>query len=539
MALNSLKLFLSNLQQALPSNPIHFVLLAAGFNSFWFHGPLWRYLSQHLEFPSAFAVATSATVWLLPTTLSVIFFMSLVLFSNRLLKICLVIIFFANAVALYFIEQYQVLLDRTMMGNVFSTNFDEAGGLWHPMMGLYLVFWGGLPALAVWFWPLRRVSLRYRFLAWMLAPTVCGVLVYSLSFTWLWIDQHASRIGSQFLPWSYVMNTVRYLEQVRHDRIEFQPLADSVAQPLNNRKRVIVLVIGESARADRQSMLGYERDTNVNTRSLGVMAFSGVEACASYTTAAMNCILSHRGDVAPERQDMGEPLPNFLYRQNVDVIWRTANSGHPPIKARLFESSSQIASYCPNGKCKNDRWDEGLLHGLELLIEKSAQQRVFVVLHLSGSHGPAYSTRYPPEFEQFKPSCTTVILKDCDAQSLRNAYDNTIAYTDHVLARLTKLLESTNADTGWLYVSDHGESLGESGLYLHGTPRILAPREQIEIPLMLWLSPSLRQEVRADTNKARSISGVGQGHVFHTIVSMLGMQEGPYRSNLDLLKDLK
>ena len=539
MFTRSLKNRLLQLQQVMPSHPLSLAIVAAIFNSFWFHGPLGRYLAQQLDFTSVFGWATAAAVWLLPTTLSVILFTSVALFSNLLLKICIVIVFLGNAIALYFIDQYQVLLDKTMMGNVFSTDSVEVSTLMHPMLILYLVFWGGLPALLVWFSPLRSAPWGQKILGWLFAPSICLFLVYSLSFTWLWIDQHASRVGAQLLPWSYLINTARHLDQERHNRLEFKPLMESVALPLGERKRVVVLVIGESARADRHSMLGYERDTNASTRPLGAVSFSGVQACASYTVAALNCILSHIGDEAPERSTMGEPLPNYLNRQGVDVIWRTANNGHPPIKARLFETLSAINLYCPGGKCENDKWDESLLNGLKDLIEQSTQRRIFVVLHLQGSHGPAYHTKYPPEFERFKPTCTTVVLKDCNAQALQNAYDNTIAYTDHVLAKLTRILQSVDATTGWLYVADHGESLGESGLYLHGTPRVLAPSEQINIPLMIWLSPAFRQEVHIDTSKAAGLIGIGQGHVFHTVMGMLAMNGGPYRPKLDILKELE
>jgi lipid A ethanolaminephosphotransferase len=198
-----------------------------------------------------------------------------------------------------------------------------------------------------------------------------------------------------------------------------------------------------------------------------------------------------------------------------------------------------MTGYCTEGRCSNDGWDEALLRGLETLIAQSKQQRIFIVLHLSGSHGPAYHTKYPPEFEIFKPTCKTVILKECDPQALRNAYDNSIAYTDHVLASLTRLLMKTDAASGWLYLSDHGESLGENGLYLHGMPRAMSPREQIDIPFSFWLSAPLRQETGIDMGKAADLSGIGQGHVFHTVMGLLALSAGPYRRELDMFSALK
>ncbi len=527
---------IAQLTQALPSHPMGLALGGAVFNTLWFHGTLWNYLSQHLDFSDLNGWLTAIAVALLPTTMSVVFFTTAALWSNRLLKVCLVLVFLGNALAHYFMHQYQVLLDRTMMGNVWQTHWGEASALWHPMMLASLLFWGVLPAALVWVWPLRRLSWRQRLAFWIVSPLSALGLIYALSFTWLWIDQHAGQIGSQFLPWSYVINSARHLDGQRQQQQTYPPLPDAEAMPLGPKRRVVVLVIGESARADRQGLLAEGRDTHASTRGLGVVWLSGAEACATYTVAALNCILSHRGDAAPDRTDMGEPLPNYLLRQGVDVVWRTANSGHPNVKARRFETQSDMQAQCPQGRCEHEHWDEGLLHGLKGLIEQSTQPRLLVVLHLRGSHGPDYHRKYPPEFERFKPTCTTVVLKNCDAQSLLNAYDNSIAYTDHVLAQLTQVLRGVDAASSWLYVADHGESLGEGGLYLHGVPKSVAPPEQYKIPLSLWLSEAFRQEVSPDLARLASRSGVGQGHVFHTVMGMLALQGGVYRPEFDLLK---
>ena len=530
---------LSARRDALPSHPAVFAIGAAIFSALWFNGALWRYLAEHLDLPSPFALASGLAVALLPITLNLIVFAGLAVLSNRLLKAALIVLSIGNAIALYFIDQYQVFLDRTMMGNVLNTDAGEVSALLHPLIVVYGLFWAGVPVWLIWIWPLRTVRLRSRLATWLIAPSVCLGLLYALSFTWLWIAQHDSRLGARILPWSYVINTVRFLQTEKLNQLTFEPLPDATAEPLGARKRVIVLVIGESARADRQSLFGYERDTNSESRAVGVVGIPGVQACASYTLAALNCILSHRGETAPERSGMGEPLPNYLYRQGVDVIWRSANSGQPPLKVRLHETLAETAAYCSDPACEATRWDEGLLRGLDGLITGSPHQRIFVVLHLSGSHGPAYHTKYPPEFERFKPTCKTVILKDCDAQSLTNAYDNTIIYTDHVLATLSRQLERLDVASAWLYLSDHGESLGEGGLYLHGLPRALSPREQLDIPFTFWLSPAFNNEVAIDSTKAQGLRGIGQGHVFHTVMGMLALRGGPYRAELDLFNLMK
>jgi lipid A ethanolaminephosphotransferase len=524
--------------RSVASHPIFFVACASVFNSIWFNLPLLKYLWKHLDFGADASWITALLVWLLPTVLSAVFFSILSLFSNGLLKAFMMLCFLANAMALYFIAQYGVVLDRTMMGNVFNTNSQEVSALLDPWMLVHILGWAGVPMALAYAWPLRVVPWWHKALG-AVAPLVAYVgLLYIFSFTWLWFDRHASQVGSRVLPWSYVVNSVRHFQQEKEDRRQFPPLPDAVTTPLNGEKRVLVLVIGESARADRFSMLGYHRDTNAETRSLGVVAVPGVTSCASYTLAALNCILSHRGDDAPTRSEMGEPLPTFLLRQGVSVIWRSANSGQPPIATSLFETRADIKKYCPGEVCPRDSWDEVLLEGLPELIRKAQSDRVFVVLHLSGSHGPSYHEKYPPEFERYQPTCKTVMLKECNPQELQNAYDNTIAYTDHVLARLSQVLTSIDANSAWLYLSDHGESLGESGLFLHGTPATLAPKEQINIPLQLWFSPQFQRSFQGDLAKASRMVAVGQGHVFHTVMGLLSLHGGPYRVDLDLTKEL-
>ena len=516
------------------SHPMAIVLGAAVLNSIWFHGPLWGYLGQHLDFAQSQAWTTALAVALIPTLLSLVFFSGLALVSNRLLKLGLILTFFCNAFALYFMQQYSVVLDKSMLSNVWNTNPDEAMQLLHPKLALDLLLWGGIPSALVGWWPIRSVPWWQKCVGALALPLTGGALLYALAFTWLWIDQHAGEVGSRLLPWSYVINSARHWQQAAHDSMTFSPLPDATPAPGSRRPRVVVLVIGESARADRHSALGYARPTNEYTQAVGAVSLAGVQACASYTTAALNCILSHRGIEAPERSAMGEPLPSYLQRQGVEVIWRTANSGHPPIQVARFETLGDIQKNCRANDCPPDRLDEGLLYGLKDLLTQSRSERILVVLHLSGSHGPKYHEKYPPQFERFKPVCRSVILQDCDQASLNNAYDNSILYTDHVLARLAELLRQIDASSAWLYVADHGESLGESGLYLHGTPRMMAPKEQIDIPMMLWFSDTLRREFALDTSRLKGMTGVGQGHVFHTVMGLLALSGGPYQAPLDV-----
>lgn len=522
------------------AHPAAYALAWALLGTGLYLAPLWRYLASHLDLGTAFGWMSAAAVVALPATLTVLLLTLAGLLSRALLKAVTALMLLANALALYFMQQYGAVLDSTMMGNVLHTNPAEAGALWHPMLLVYLAGFGLLPAALALRWPVRKAPRWHMGLAVLTLPSAGVLLIYLLSSTWLWIDQHAGAVGARMLPWSYVINTARYVQQEAGARQTFDPLPDAQPQPLApGRRQVAVLVIGESARADRLRLYGYGRDTNPYTAGLGVQAIPGVRSCASYTLAALNCILSHKGQAAPSRADMGEPLPTYLQRQGVDVIWRSANSGEPALKVRWFERASDLGRDCAGPDCAEADWDGILLHQLRQRVEQSQAQRVLVVLHLSGSHGPAYHRKVPLGFARFEPVCQSVVLKDCEPQALRNAYDNTIAYTDQVLARLTRLLQATDWASSWLYVSDHGESLGEAGLYLHGTPGMLAPREQLEIPMLMWFSEPGRQALGVDPARIARLREVGQGHVFHTVMGLLGLRGGPYQAALDLLNPLR
>ena len=107
-----------------------------------------------------------------------------------------------------------------------------------------------------------------------------------------------------------------------------------------------------------------------------------------------------------------------------------------------------------------------------------------------GSHEPAYYKCYPESFNTFKPACNSLELSSCTNKEINNAYDNAIFYTDYFLSHVISLLKENTPkfEITMFYISDHGESLGESGLYLHGMPYIFAPDSQTKVPLIVWAS---------------------------------------------------
>ncbi|WP_049794118.1 phosphoethanolamine--lipid A transferase EptA [Bordetella avium] len=497
-----------------------FVLL----NSLLFIWPLLRYAARHNDGHINILI----TLILTQAGLSFLLLALFALLSRRAAKLAAALLLIGNAIALYFINTYGVLIDRAMMGNVLSTDWAESSELLHPMLGFYVLVLGLLPAALL--WRLRLRSGGRLHLAASAGTVLLALLawLYAASGSWLWLDQHAKRLGGLVLPWSYLVNTVRYASHEAGQQTVQRLLPDAALPPPLAEKEVVVLVIGEAARAANIAHYGYERDTNPYTRDTTLLALPGARSCATYTTASLACMLSHKGDAA-SLPVSDEPLPSYLSRQGVDVIWRGNNSGEPRIAVNTYEQRGDIAQDCP--EC--DGHDADLLHGLAKRIQASTSERVFVVLHLAGSHGPAYHRKHPPAFTAFTPVCRSVQPSECSSESLINAYDNTLVYTDYVLGSLIGMLSSLPYPATLLYAADHGESLGEHGWYLHGAPNALAPDVQRDIPFYLWLSDS-HPRLRLPTQAPDDLS---HNHVFHSVLGAFGMQSPIYQPEHNLFRE--
>ena len=434
------------------------------------------------------------------------FFYYLVLYSGRFVGKCILgFTFIADAITLYFINSYEVLITDKMMGNVFNTQFSEASGFFSFSFILYLVFLGIVPCVYVFAQKVEYGSFR-RFLA-NIGAGLGIVLAVALGHmkNWPWIDRSSTELGSVLMPWSYTVNTFRYYSAEKKRNAKEILLPD--AQITTDSRDICVLIIGESARRDHFSLYGYERETNPFTPGDGVTALIA-DAAATYTTAGVKAILDH----APVNK-LHEILPNYMNRAGVDVIWRTSNWGEPPVHIDKYYKVKDIKARFPEA---DDRYDGILVERLKEDILASDKTKTLVIIHTNTSHGPTYFKKYPSEFEKFTPVCTTVEMSKADQQELINAYDNTVVYTDWLIHSVIETLkEIPDARKCMIYVSDHGESLGENNLYMHGVPMSMAPAEQVEIPFIVWDSD--------ENTTIKPLEKVGQYHVFHSIMNFMGM----------------
>ena len=484
-----------------------------------FHIPFFRHAASYVESGlNAVVIMTSLVVIMLLANYFVYYFL---LWTGRIVGKCILAFsFIADAISLYFINTYDVMLDDSMMGNVLNTRFSEASGFFSPAAVIYVIFLGVVPCIYV---ILRKIDFG------SIKRAACNIggsiiillLILAVNLpNWTFINNNQSVLGSYLLPWSYTVNTIRYKNQERQRNKEEILLPDACFSDFE--KAVCVLVIGESARRDHFSLYGYERQTNPLLENDEVIPLIANSA-ATYTILGVKAILDHR-----PTDELYEILPNYLFRAGADVIWRTSNWGESKLKIDKVHSAQDLHEMYPEA---DERYDGILLEGLSEEIKSSGKDKIFVVLHTSTSHGPAYSTLYPKEFEAFTPVCTSTELSKVNREELVNAYDNTILYTDFLIHSVICQLKSLpeNWRKCMLYVSDHGESLGENGLFMHGVTMSMAPKEQFEIPFIVWTGDG--------TACLKDIAEVGQYHVFHSVMDFLGAESPVFDSALSVFID--
>lgn len=496
----------------------YFALLMSAVNFLFFHYAFFRFVFANLDYKSFSGVLLVFSLIIMMLVFNAFAYYLFLYISRFVGKFLMVLTFIISAVATYFINTYSVIMDESMIGNVLNTQYGEASAFFSVKFLLYLVVFGILPSVYI----IKAKIITVTFKKFLTTASVGLLLIVALIFgnatNWLWIDKNSTTLGALVMPWSYTVNTARYyIHKKRQNKKEIL-LPDAVIK--DNEKSVVVLVIGESARRQNFSLYGYEKNTNPLLSQTPNVYHFNAESGATYTTAGIKCILEHK----PSR-DLYEILPNYLYRNKVEVVWRTTNWGEPPVHIKKYQKAKDLQSSCE----KNCEYDEVLLSGLKEQILESHNNKVLIILHTSTSHGPAYNLKYPSDMEVFKPVCKSVELSKCSREELINAYDNTIVYTDYLLHSLIETLkELKEYRSTMLYVSDHGESLGEKNLYMHGVPMSFAPKEQYEIPFIVWVSD--------DSVRLKPNTSLTQHHVFHSVLRFLGVQSPIYNEEMNIFE---
>ncbi|MEB2652933.1 MULTISPECIES: phosphoethanolamine--lipid A transferase [Pseudomonas] len=473
----------------------------------------------------------------------------LTIFAFRpLLKPLLTLLFLVSAGVVYFMSQYGVMIDAGMLRNFAETNATEVRDLLSLKLFAYILLLGVLPCLLLWKVPVNyrrwHRELFSKVIVSVASAAVIGVVALAnyQGLSSLFRNHHEIRL--MLVPSNYIGASIGYLqEQVVSAQQPFIKIGeDAQRNPdlrLQPRKSLTVLVVGESARAQNFGILGYDRDTTPQLdKEAGLIAFTDVHSCGTETAVSVPCMFSNMGrkDYNASKARNEEGLLDVLKRAGIDVIWRDNQSGCKGTCDRITVqdvSKLQDPALCANSECR----DEILLQGLQSFIDHLDKDTV-LVLHQMGSHGPDYFKRYPKEYEHFTPVCESNALNNCSRESIVNGYDNTLVYTDHVLASLIDVLRSNQdkVDTAMLYLSDHGESLGEYNLFLHGTPYMLAPEQQKHVAMLAWFSDSYQKAYSVDTHclQLSRDKPLSQDNLFHSMLGLLEVRSSVYQPALDM-----
>ncbi|MDQ2640178.1 MAG: phosphoethanolamine--lipid A transferase [Pseudomonadota bacterium] len=459
-----------------------------------------------------------------------------------LLRPVLSLLVLLAAAAGWFMDTWGVALDSEMLRNALQTDFAEARDFigW-PL--LWRALWVAGPAIAlVWMVALRVQDGWQLARDWLLGclAGVALVFIAGLPLYGHYVSYFRNEASARYLiaPANVVVGSVRLLRkslQVQGPHVEVGLDARRAAQ--SARPLLMVLVVGETARAANFSLGGYARDTNPELARRGVFYFTDVTACGTATAMSLPCMFS---DLPREEFRLGQArrrdsVLDIMQRAGVAVRWIDNQSGCKGVCDRV--PNEMAASYFPEACSRGECLDATLLHALDAQLSRVTGDTL-LVLHAMGSHGPAYHRRVPPTHAPFQPACNTGRIETCSDEAIVNAYDNTIFYADHILAGLIdRLAAAGQVDPVLLYVSDHGESLGERGLYLHGQPWRLAPAVQKRVPMLLWLPNNSISRLGIDTACLRRSLPEPGSHddLSHTLLGLAGIETNAYRRNLDLI----
>lgn len=447
------------------------------------------------------------------------------------------------AVVSYFTSRYGTYFDTTMIDNALQTDPREAGELLTPGLALYLLFFAGLPILLLWRWPLYRYSWK-RGLSmtarWWLGSFVILLVSVLLSYQSLSaLMRNHRELRYLITPGNAIISTAQLVTATDARPDKRVPIAEDAARlpAFTDMPRLLVLVIGETVRAANWGLSTYSRQTTPRLADRKVINFSDVRSCGTNTAVSLPCMFSPIGRTNYDKRyiQTHESLLDILQRAAYRVIWIDNQSGCKGVCDRV-ERDDPSATVYPQLCDRNGCLDEVLIDELKRQLE-SIDRDTVIVLHMLGNHGPSYFQRYPEAFRIFTPACETAELSQCSREAIRNSYDNAILYTDSVLDELIEVLgQQSFLATALLYVSDHGESLGENGLYLHSLPYAIAPDEQTHVPMIWWSSSGFERSTGLDVaclsdQRDRALS---HDNLFHSLLGLLGVESSIREADLDI-----
>lgn len=469
--------------------------------------------------------------------------------AKYLIKPALIFLVLASVSSAWFMDRFGVIIDTEMIRNAMETNKAEAGHLITGAFIVHMILFGLLPSLFIgWVDVIHRPILR------KVAVNLMIIVPCLLVFAGAGLSNSGTFIFStrQHRDWFRTLNPIfpvgsaasYFVGRSREQAIVLEPIGTDarVVDPLTAAKRkprVTIIVVGETARAKNFQLGGYARETNPELSKQDIVYFPNTTSCGTATAVSVPCMFSvfGRAHYSHAKALATEDLMDVLTHAGIKTEWWDNNTGDKNVADRIKTIdffNSDDPKYCSGGECL----DQILVDGLDGWLDKVDDDAV-LVLHQLGNHGPAYYLRYPEAFRKFMPDCRSVDFDSCTPETIANAYDNALRYTDHILSEIINRLKARESrlDSAMIYMSDHGESLGENGLYLHGAPYMFAPEEQTHIPFVLWTAPGLEQSTGIDRAclAAKASEPHSHDNLFHSVLGLMQVKTEVYDPTLDIL----
>lgn len=459
-------------------------------------------------------------------------------------KPLMVLLLVVSAAVNYLTYQFGVFIDADMIRNTFETNPGEVKDLITLRSVSWLVLLGILPSFI-----LCRVKIIFKPFLKELTGRLSrvGILLLCLLVLTPFVYKEYASFGRNnrqvrrlVIPHNYIYATIRYFQIEAQHRRPFTTLdkdAKHIPYP-DEKKTVFVLVLGETARAQNFSLNGYERKTNPRLAKEDIVNFPHVTSAGTATAVSVPAIFSFvsRNDFNPTDARYTENLLDLLQQTGYKVFWLENDNGCKGVCTRVPNKEMDVKNkkFCDGLYCH----DEIMLGELRDYLKNSKDEHLFIVLHTIGSHGPTYFRRYPKEFKKFTPTCDTEEIQTCTREQIVNTYDNTILYADHISASVIDILkEHPQWESGMMYVSDHGESLGENGVYLHGLPYAIAPETQTRVPMVIWMSDTMKEADHIDYACLKKKAAEGKfshDNISHSLLTLMELQSKVYDPKLDI-----
>ena len=471
----------------------------------------------------------------------------------RLEKVAATLFILLSASAQYFMMNFGIIVDRSMITNILDTTPAESYALLSGQMIMVFAFTALLSIALAWWIKIKPAASVWRGTI-MRAGTVLVSALLILLVAGLFYKDYASlfrnnkELVKSLNPSNSIVAMNSWYFHHEMDNLPLVKIGEDAKQKavMKNgpRKNLTILIVGETSRAANFSLGGYERETNPLLAKDNVVYFPKTASCGTATAVSVPCMFSNmpRTGYDESLAHHQEGLLDIIQRAGIQVQWNDNDGGCKGACDRVPHqdvTALNLPGQCINGEC----YDDVLFHDLEKTID-SMQGDGVIVLHTIGSHGPTYYNRYPPEFRRFTPTCDTSEIQSCSQEQLKNSYDNTILYVDHIVDKAIKLLQSKQDKftTSLVYLSDHGESLGENGVYLHGLPYSIAPETQKHVPMLLWLSDDYQKRYGVNyaclQQKAKE-NDYSQDNLFSTMLGLTGVETQEYHAADDILATCK